>query len=259
MKLPNLDTSYRLCKLLLVVGLTVLATKSVFLVDRFVRTLETEIVLNSRKLYSTLGSIDAIAFNFNENFTKNNDFITKLQASTVGSLTTLSGSLAKSLDVVNSKAGMAFDSISATSDAAKNLLSNTDYSLNGPAGVLDRIKSSITELNGLVAVLIDGKLAGFLEAGTRDLDKIGENLDKLFGKVGIVLEEVQGIGKNLNETSFCIANVSKNVSDVSDHYTKKILHPTKWNQFLNFVSAAGFIASDVLVPWLAVKRVKVVN
>lgn len=206
----------------------------------------------------TLYSYRGIAVDLRKAVTHNQELQRQLQAATFGTVETLNAGLAKSLDTINVRAGVTLDNVDGLVTDARVLVRNTDTSLNDPDfGVLPAAAETIRTVDGRVAVFFDNDLQGLTEAACTSIQQAGADVHAILGsqEIPMILSEVRVILENGEQVTFYAAEISKDASEVSSHYTNKLVRPSGWDRLKQILNIVLYGFGEIITPWAISARV----
>ena len=251
---------YFFLKCFLVAGLCVLVWQTAIWEYLYLADLKPKYEQTTDSIRDTARYLKVATVEAHKKFIHDNEILEKLQVQTVDAVTNVNKNLDKSFSNMNSKMSQTFDTANLAITDFRVFIQDTNYNMNDQEmGVLPEIRRTIIELRGMVTIVIKDQIVGFLEAGTNDLNIIGTQLQEIFGNVNILLTEVQATAEGMNDSTFYIAQIAQDVSEVTEHYKNKILNVSNWQKFLQVLNITAFVAGEIAIPWLAIKKVRLVN
>ena len=206
----------------------------------------------------TMNSYRGIAVDLRRAVTHIQELQRQLQAATFGTVETLNAGLAKSLDTINVRAGVTLDNVDGLVTDARVLVRNTDTSLNDPDfGVLPAAAETIRTVDGRVAVFFDNDLQGLTEAACTSIQQAGADVHAILGsqEIPMILSEVRVILENGEQVTFYAAEISKDASEVSSHYTNKLVRPSGWDRLKQILNIVLYGFGEIITPWAISARV----
>ena len=206
-----------------------------------------------KQLKLAIMSLHGITFDIRKNFTSNNDRQTAILDNTFRTLDGLNGNMRELVgavsNVIEKKGGPVLDNIN-------ELVSEVRF---GVRSISLELVNVLAEVRGSVALVINNKLAGFIEASTLTVNGLDKELRKMFGNASIVLEDVHHLSEKGDEIAFHVAKITKDASELSEYAKNKILHPSKWSIFSRIINIASFGLGEIVIPAFIAQKVRVVN
>lgn len=206
-----------------------------------------------KQLKLAIMSLHGIIFDIRKNFTSNNDRQTAILDNTFRTLDGLNGNMRELVgavsNVIEKKGGPVLDNIN-------ELVSEVRF---GARAVSLELIALLGDVRGSVALIINNKLAGFIEASTLTVNGLDKELRKMFGNASIVLEDVHHLSEKGDEIAFHVAKITQDASELSAYAKQKFLKPTKWDYFKRILNIASFGLGEIVIPAFVVKNVRVIN
>lgn len=204
-------------------------------------------------------SYRAIAVDIRKAVTHNEELQRQLQDRTFSTMDGLNAQLARSMDMLNTRADTTLTNVDGLVTDARHLVTNTDFSLNDPDfGVLPAAADTIRTLDGRVAVLFDNDIQGLTEAACTSIQQAGADVHAILGsdEIPMILREVRVILENGESITLYAAEISKDASEVSRHYTDKLVRPSGWDRLKWVLNVALYGFGEIITPWAISARVQ---
>ena len=206
-----------------------------------------------KQLKLAIMSLHGITFDIRKNFTSNNDRQTAILDNTFRTLDGLNGNMRELVgavsNVIEKKGGPVLDNIN-------ELVSEVRF---GARAVSLELIALLGDVRGSVALIINNKLTGFIEASTLTVNGLDKELRKMFGNASIVLEDVHHLSEKGDEIAFHVAKITKDASELSEYAKNKMLHPSKWSIFSRILNIASFGLGEIVIPAFIAQKVRVIN
>lgn len=71
----------------------------------------------------------------------------------------------------------------------------------------------------------------------------------------MILSEVRVILENGEQVTFYAAEISKDASEVSSHYTNKLVRPSGWDRLKQILNIVLYGFGEIITPWAISARV----
>lgn len=177
-------------------------------------------------------------------------------------------SVTSDFHILTMKAGNVMDetaltikSVRKVSESANELIIGVDCNVNGE--VIPRASALLDTLNSRIVVLADsaGNLLGCVQG---NLDTVAADIHGIAGspEIPLILKQVRVMTENGGDFTFGVAQVMGDVSEVSEFYKNKLIHPTFWDYLRQISKIALYVGGEIVTPWAItnkVTRVRVVE
>jgi len=255
----SLERALTLARIVMAMAVAVAALSIAIRFQQTLNTVDAAIEKNSTQAYKMMGSYRAVAVDLRQAVTHNKALQEQLQAATFGTVENLNAQLARSVDTLNTRADVTLANVDGLVTDARVLVRNTDKSLNDPvAGVLPNTAQLVRTVEGRVVVLFDGDIAGLIDATVCTIDQAGDDVHAILGspEIPAILKEVRINLENGEQVTFYAAEISKDASEVSRHYTDKLVRPSNWDQFKRWLNVVLYGMGEIVIPWATSVRVQ---
>lgn len=177
-------------------------------------------------------------------------------------------SVTNDFHILTMKAGNVMDetaltvkSVRKVSESTNELIIGVDCNVNGE--VIPRASALLETLNSRIVVLADsaGNLLGCVQG---NLDTVSADIHNITGspEIPLILKQVRVMTENGGDFTFGVAQVMGDVSEVSEFYKNRLIHPTFWDYLRQISRIALYVGGDIVTPWAItnkVTRVRVVE
>ena len=255
----SLERALTLARIVMAMAVAVAALSIAIRFQQTLNTVDAAIEKNSTQAYKMMGSYRAVAVDLRQAVTHNKALQEQLQAATFGTVENLNAQLARSMDMLNTRADTTLTNVDGLVTDARALVTNTDFSLNDPDfGVLPAAADAIRTLDGRVAVLFDNDIQGLTEAACTSIQQAGADVHAILGsdEIPMILREVRVILENGESITLYAADISKNAAEVSQHYTDKLVRPSGWDRLKWVLNVALYGFGEIITPWAISARVQ---
>lgn len=247
-------------KVALVAGLSIIIWQTAIFEYIMFKDLRPRVNATAKQVQLIATDTKALVIDVQKHFVHDNEILTNVQTKTFDTLDNVNANLTKTVDTFNNKLGPTLDNVNGLVTDSRILVQNTDYNVNDPVeGLIPVTRDMILDLHGKIVVLIDNQVAGLLDATTDNINQIGQQVSDTLGGVKVVVAKAETTMDNVNNATFYIAKIAEEGAKLSEFYTGKLMHPSKLEMISRYLNLAGFLAGDILIPWLAVKDVRVIN
>lgn len=177
-------------------------------------------------------------------------------------------SVTNDFHILTMKAGNVMDetaltvkSVRKVSESANELIIGVDCNVNGE--LVPKASALLETINSRVVVLADsaGNLLGCVQG---NLDTVSADIHNITGspEIPLILKQVRVMTENGGDFTFGVAQVMGDVSEVSEFYKNRLIHPTFWDYLRQISRIALYVGGDIVTPWAItnkVTRVRVVE